>query len=69
MSMQTAASRKHLGHPRVRFLKWPKFKLGRHLYEAIEAYSRALSLPYTIIFGLDQGAPGARESRYRNPDY
>jgi hypothetical protein len=53
MSILTAVALKALHLPPFSFGKWMKFALGRPLSDLIKAYTRAVSIPYSVALGLD----------------
>jgi hypothetical protein len=69
MSILTAVALKALHLPPFSFGKWMKFALGRPLSDLIKAYTRAVSIPYSVALGLDWEALATSESRRRDRDY
>lgn len=69
MTIPTALSAKSLRLPIIRVLKWPQFKPGHRIADAIEAYARAISIPYLVATGLDVESLASRERRLRKLDY
>jgi hypothetical protein len=50
MSILTAVALKALHLPPFSFGKWMKFSLGRPLSDLIKAYTRAVSIPYSVAW-------------------
>ena len=51
MSMLTEVTKRAVQLPTISLPKWPKLHLRRHLCNAIEAYTTAVSLSYGAALG------------------
>lgn len=68
MSIRTLVPMNSHRFPAIRLPKWPKLNLGKHLADAIQAYSRAISIAYLSTSGLDADAAPARKSNHWDID-